>query len=115
MSLPRFSPIVEDTLRQGLAVQTEVVYLLHFDAPYPAGRRPQHYIGHAERPRFERRMAEHAAGSNKARLTQVFAELGIGFTVARLWYGNFAFERELKRRHRPAALCPICKEAKSNA
>lgn len=89
------------------------VYLLHFEQPYPAGKRPQHYLGHADPERFDRRLIEHANGSNKARLTQVMAEAGIKFVVARTWEGDFDLEKELKRRHRPAALCPVCQSRKA--
>lgn len=93
----------------GDAQIVDTVYLLHFDEPYPGGKRPQHYLGHATAGRFALRLAEHRNGSNKARLTQVFAELGIGFVIARTWAGDYDLERALKRRHRPAALCPICR------
>lgn len=91
-----------------------MIYLLHFLSPYPAGKRPQHYLGHADDDRFERRLVEHAQGSNKARLTQVMAEAGIPFVLARTWPGGFDLEIELKRRHRPAALCYVCIRAKAD-
>lgn len=92
-----------------------MIYLLHFERPYPAGRRPQHYLGHADLDRFDRRMQEHANGSNKARLTQVMASAGIPFVVARTWEGDFEVEKELKRRHRPASLCTVCTSIKAQA
>lgn len=85
-----------------------MIYLLHFEQPYPAGKRPQHYMGHTPEERFDDRMREHRNGSNKARFTQVMAELGITFVVARTWPGDFEMEKALKRRKRPVALCPIC-------
>lgn len=98
----------------GVVQMVDTVYLLHFEQPYPRGHRPQHYLGHATAGRLALRLAEHAKGSSKARMTQVFAELGIPFVVARTWSGDYELEKQLKRRHRPVALCPICKEA-SNA
>lgn len=95
------------------AQMVDTVYLLHFDEPYPGGKRPQHYIGHATTGRFALRISEHRRGSSKARLTQVFAELGIGFVIARTWAGDYDLEKALKRRHRPASLCPICKEERN--
>jgi hypothetical protein len=91
-----------------------MIYLLHFERPYPAGRRPQHYLGHADEGRFDRRLEEHRNGSNKARLTQVMAEAGIKFVVARTWEGDYDLEKEFKRRHRPASLCPVCQMARAN-
>lgn len=90
------------------------VYLLHFEQAYPAGKRPQHYLGHADADRLDTRLAEHAKGSNKARLTQVMAAAGIPFVVARTWEGDYELERELKRRHRPALFCPVCFRTRAN-
>lgn len=89
-----------------------MIYLLHFREPYPAGKRPQHYLGHCGDDTFDRRMSEHRNGSSKARLTQVMAEAGIEFIVARTWEGGFDQEIELKKRKKPRALCPICRGEK---
>lgn len=90
-----------------------VVYLLHFDEPYPNGRRPQHYIGVAQD--FDARIHEHRSGSSKGRLTRALFALKIGFQVARTWeyktsHGAFEKERSLKRRRRHKDHCPLCKE-----
>lgn len=98
-----------DTLRGEAQMFVPIVYLLHFDEPYPNGHRPQHYLGHADPGRFDHRLNEHAKGSSKARLTQVMAAAGIGFVVARTWEGDYDLEKSLKRRHKPASLCPICR------
>ena len=86
-------------------------YLLHFDQPYPAGKRPQHYLGYARN--VATRVAHHAAGTSGARLPAVMREAGIGFTVARVWPdGDRALERRLKRWNKGRALCPECKAAR---
>ena len=86
-----------------------VVYLLHFSQPIAPGRHTtRHYLGYSDD--WERRIAEHRAGTG-ARLTQVAKERGISFVVARLWDGDRALERQLKRRHAGPRLCPICSRA----
>lgn len=84
-----------------------MVYLLHFERRYPAGRRPGHYLGSTPRTVADR-LADHQAGTG-ARLTAVVAAAGIGMRVARTWPGGRAEERRLKRRRAPARLCPECK------
>ena len=87
------------------------VYLLHYERPYPAGKRPQHYLGWARN--VPARVAHHAAGTSGARLPAVMREAGIGFTVARVWPGgDRALERRLKRWNKGSALCPACKAAR---
>jgi len=88
------------------------VYLLHFDQPIgnldnPRGQ-AQHYLGSAED--LEARLAAHASG-NGARLMEVVAERGIGWTVARTWPGGRDVEKRLKRWHNSPKLCPICRQS----
>jgi predicted GIY-YIG superfamily endonuclease len=82
-----------------------IVYLLHFDEPYPAGRRPQHYIGWTLD--LDQRVQEHRAGRG-GRLVDVMRLAGIGFQVARTWPGPQARERQLKRWHKIRRACPMC-------
>lgn len=82
-----------------------VVYLLHFDQPYPHGRRPQHYIGWTID--LPARVHEHRQGYG-GRLADVMRLAGIGFEVARTWPGDRTLERRLKRRHKIADACPLC-------
>lgn len=88
------------------------VYLLHFDQPYPNGRKPQHYLGVASD--LETRMAEHRRGSAKSRLTRAFALAGIAFTIVRTWRFEeakdaFDHERKLKARKKSyACFCETC-------
>ena len=83
------------------------VYLLHYERPYPAGRRPLHYVGWAKH--LERRVAHHANGTSGATLPTVMHAAGIGFTVARVWPdGDKALERRLKNWKKAAVLCPEC-------
>lgn len=87
------------------------VYLLHFDRPYPRGRRPRHYVGVAAD--FAKRMREHETGSAKSRLMAAVESEDIGFTVTRTWEFNsageaFAHERKIKRRKQHSDFCPHC-------
>lgn len=82
------------------------VYLLHFDRAYPNGSKPQHYIGYAHD--IPTRLAEHRARKG-ARLLQVLADHGIGWTLVRTWPdGDRSVERRLKNWKKGAALCPVC-------
>ena len=78
------------------------VYLLHFTAPY---KHAKHYTGWALD--VGARLAEHANGTG-ARLTQVIAEQGISFTLARTWQGTRKDERRIKNRKEAPRLCPFC-------
>jgi predicted GIY-YIG superfamily endonuclease len=83
-------------------------YLLHFDRPYPAGRRPQHYLGYARN--VAARVAQHASGTSGAKLPTVMHAAGIGFTVARVWpAGDVRLERRLHRWNKSRVLCPVCR------
>jgi predicted GIY-YIG superfamily endonuclease len=81
------------------------VYLLHFDEHYPAGRRPQHYIGYTTD--LTARVKLHRQGYG-GRLVDVMRRAGIGFTVARTWAGGPELERRLKRWHKISDACPRC-------
>ncbi len=84
------------------------VYLLHFRQAYPAGKRPQHYIGWARN--VAQRLAEHRSGTYRARLMEVIHAAGIPWTLARVWpEGDRATERRLKGWKKGAALCPLCR------
>lgn len=97
---------------------TAFVYLLHFERPYPGGRKPQHYLGVAAD--LETRVREHQAGSSKSRLTRACHLLGIAVQLVRSWkhpYPKAAFDRE--RRIKTAKqsyrrLCPICRKISSH-
>lgn len=84
-----------------------MVYLLHFDRPY---RHARHYTGYArDEKSLERRLRHHANGSG-ARLTQVVAAAGIGWTVARVWEdGDRTHERSLKNSGGASRYCPLCR------
>jgi predicted GIY-YIG superfamily endonuclease len=78
------------------------VYLLHFDTPFGHAK---HYTGWARD--LEARLEHHAKGSG-ARLTQVVAAAGIGWSLARTWTNvDRYFERRQKARG-AARHCPIC-------
>jgi len=89
-----------------MAHQQGTVYLLHFDAPLAHA---QHYVGYAED--LEARIVRHRKG-NGARLVAVFAEKGIGFSVACTWSGDRTEERRIKNMKMAPRLCPICREHK---
>lgn len=84
------------------------IYLFHFDAPLAHA---QHYVGFAKN--VEARIESHRKGTG-ARLPAVFAELGIGFTVARTWPGDRTEERRIKNQKNAPRLCPICRENKKD-
>lgn len=87
------------------------VYLLHFSSPICPGRHTcQHYVGFAKD--LPHRIQQHRAGSG-ARLTEVAAERGITFTVARVWRGNRTLERAIKNRKNAPHLCPICAKTRA--
>lgn len=79
------------------------VYLLHFSEKISG--HAGHYLGWASR--LEARIEHHRAGTG-ARLTQVAAERGISFEVARTWSGDRNLERRLKNRKNAGRLCPVC-------
>lgn len=102
------------------------VYLLHFDRPISPNHTTQHYIGWTLD--LAERIHHHEMG-NGARLTEVAAERGIGFEVARTWDAHEGpchltrngngwahckecrdLERKLKAQHNGPRLCPICNE-----
>lgn len=95
------------------------VYLLHFDEPYPAGKRPQHYLGVCRD--ISERMREHLSGSSKSRLTRACTAQGIFLHLAQTWSfasadEAFQHEKEVKARKKSYAyICPLCKEKRSNA
>lgn len=81
------------------------VYLLHFERAYPAGVRPQHYVGTTKD--LATRLLIHYEGAG-ARLLAVCRGAGIGWTLAGTRPGSYAEERWVKsiggaRRH-----CPLC-------
>lgn len=84
-----------------------MIYVLHFDRPLSHAR---HYTGYVESVGgLERRLAEHAAGRG-ARLMEVIAERGIGWTLARVTEGGRSKERQIKRSGNvPRSHCPLCK------
>ncbi len=78
------------------------VYLLHFDEKY---KHAGHYLGYTAN--LEQRLEQHASGTG-ARLTQVVAQAGISWELARTWEGDRSVERRLKGYHSGRKLCPIC-------
>lgn len=94
------------------------VYLLHFSERYPAGRRPQHYVGVAVD--VDRRVAEHRNGNpgKGGSLTRAIKAAGITFVVAEEWHFGtadeaFEFERKLKKQRHHARHCKFCKGEKT--
>jgi hypothetical protein len=85
-----------------------VVYLLHFDQPISPNHTCQHYTGFATVKDFAERIEKHRNGTG-ARLTQVAYQRGIGFTLAKVWYGDRSFERRMKNRKNGPRHCPICR------
>lgn len=91
-----------------------MVYLLHFadplERPWPIAH-ARHYIGYCAEGGVTERFKRHVAGGG-ARLVEVAVSRGLTVVIAREWPGaGRDFERQLKRRKKSAALCPICIEA----
>lgn len=84
------------------------VYLIHLDVPLSPNSRSRHYIGFTKH--VPSRMAKHANGTG-ARFMAVVRERGISWCISRIWEGDRAFERKLKRRKEGPKLCPICRGA----
>jgi Predicted endonuclease containing a URI domain len=87
-----------------------MVYLIHFARPIgdlanPHGQ-AQHYMGYTKD--IKRRMAEHFSGNGSALMSAVTGQ-GVPWVLAKVWEGGRDLERQLKRRHNHASLCPICK------
>lgn len=82
-----------------------MIYLLHFDVPISDRHTTQHYLGWTDD--IDHRVREHRLGRG-ARLCQVAAERGIGFTLAELLPGSRSTERKLKQLKNYRAFCPIC-------
>lgn len=79
------------------------VYLLHFHTPLGHAK---HYPGCSAN--LSLRLAEHASGHG-ARLTEVVAAAGIGWTLARTWPNvTRTYERRLKNQGGAARRCPLC-------
>ncbi|HEY6252032.1 MAG TPA: hypothetical protein VI685_18910, partial [Candidatus Angelobacter sp.] len=83
-----------------------MIYLLHYDRPL---HHAQHYLGSCDDPQ---RIQDHGNGTSRARLPQVFCQLGVQFVVARTWEGSRTGERKLKNQKNARVLCPICRTAK---
>jgi hypothetical protein len=85
-----------------------MVYLLHYDRPL---HHAHHYLGSCDDPE---RIQDHGTGTLRARLPQVFRELGVQFVVARTWNGGRTDERKLKNQKNARVLCPICRTQSLN-
>jgi hypothetical protein len=83
-----------------------MIYLLHYDRPL---HHAQHYLGSCD---DAQRIQDHGNGTSRARLPQVFCELGVQFIVARTWEGGRIGERKLKNQKNARVLCPICRTHK---
>lgn len=85
-----------------------VLYLIHFARPYPAGRRPQHYLGFSRRKgELEKRLQEHVSGRGAALMRAVVSQR-IAFRVVAIWEGTVLDERRLHRVRNLPRYCPEC-------
>lgn len=84
------------------------VYLIHLDDPLHANRGGRHYIGWSGMEELVDRLERHRAGRGAAMLAEAHRR-GIEWRVVRVWDGDRAMERRLKRRHQHARLCPLCR------
>lgn len=86
-----------------MASRVGTVYLLHFDTPFAHAK---HYTGWTGN--LPLRLLEHAAGRG-ARLTEVVADAGITWRLARAWpNATRTDERRLKNQGGAARRCPLC-------
>jgi len=85
-----------------------MICLLHYyyDRPH---HQAQHYLGSCD---DSQRIQDHGNGTSRARLSQVFCQLGVQFVVARPWKGGRTSERKLKNQKNARVLYPICHTAK---
>lgn len=79
------------------------IYMLHFDKPHKHAR---HYVGWTLN--LSARLSAHRNGRG-ARLCEVFAADGIGFTLARTVPGDRNLERAIKHAGGSVRYCPMCK------
>lgn len=92
---------------------TSTVYLLHFDPPYTAPtvtggvKTAGHYLG-STAGAVEDRLAEHLAGRGSP-LVRAAVRAGCDVRVVAQWTGGRVAERNLKRGHRHARYCPVCR------
>lgn len=89
------------------------VYLIHFDQPVgvPGVHMAQHYLGCTSI--YRTRMMLHHRGAGAALLRHL-GNLGIHWKVVDRWEFKdqqtaWAWERQLKRRHKSSEFCPICR------
>lgn len=88
------------------------VYLIHLHRQLNRGsqrdrRQVRHYIGWCAD--LAARIQAHERGCGSKFMACV-RRVGISFEVVRVWHGNPALERQLKRRKKAATLCPICSQ-----
>jgi predicted GIY-YIG superfamily endonuclease len=89
------------------AAPSALVYLVHFNQPYPHAPR---YAGwHTD---LKTRLGEHQAGRGAGPL-QVITQAGIEWTLARTWAGTRALQ--LERQGGTSRRCPICQDQKARA
>ncbi len=84
-----------------------IVYLIHFEKPL---HHAKHYLGSTTD--LAARLSDHRSG-NGARLMEVIAQAGIGWSVVRIWKGSRQIERRIKNRKAATRLCPVCAGAKA--
>ena len=88
------------------------LYLLHFDRPLVGGKKSsRHYLGAARD--LDARIAQHRAGTSRAKIMRALYGAGISFEVARVWQFKgprtaFHAEAEIKRQHNHRRFCPMC-------
>lgn len=88
------------------------VYLIHLHRQLNRGsqrdrRTVKHYIGWCAD--LAARIQAHERGCGSKFMACV-RRVGIGFEVVRVWHGDPALEKKLKRWKKAATLCPICSQ-----
>lgn len=92
-----------------------MVYLIHFDTPYPRDDRSpvRHYLGWSSsgptsRGMIRRRLSNHATGRGSALMRAVSRVSS--WSVVRVWpTGDRTLERAIKRQRNLPRYCPVCR------
>ena len=90
-----------------------MIYLVHFEKPYPAGERygkersVQHYLGYTAEEDVSKRLQRHREGGGSPLLRAVSGKC-IGYRVVRTWPGTRSAEHQMKSEKNLWRYCSVC-------